>query len=181
MENIREAREIKVYDSYDVIVVGGGVAGIGAALAAARQGVKTLLIEKAAYLGGLATLGHVCLYLPLCDGNGRKVVGGIAEELLHTSIRYSYNNLPEGWKMGIDRLENPKGRYKTTFNIPAFVLAIDEVIEQAGVKMLFDTVFCEPIMNGNRCCGVIVENKSGRCAYYAKVVIDTSGDADVMY
>ena len=181
MGNIIEHKETKVYGAYDVIVVGGGVAGIGAALSAARQGMNTLLIEKAAYLGGLATLGHVCLYLPLCDGNGRKVVGGIAEELLHTSIRYSYNDLPEGWKMGIDRLENPKGRYKTTFNIPAFVLAIDETMEQAGVHLLLDTVFCEPIMEGNTCCGVIVENKSGRCAYNAKVVIDASGDADVMY
>lgn len=178
---IIEEKRTKVRGSYDVIVVGGGVSGVGAALAAARKGMRTLLIEKAAYLGGLATLGHVCLYLPLCDGKGRKVIGGIAEELLHASIRYGYNDLPEGWVQGIQQLENPKGRYKTCFNIPAFVLALDELMEQDGVNILYDTVFCEPIMEGANCCGVIVENKTGRCAYRSKVVIDATGDADVMY
>ena len=181
MEHINEQMQTKVHGSYDVIVVGGGVAGVGAALAAARQGVSTLLIEKAAYFGGLATLGHVCIYLPLCDGNGRKVVGGIAEELLHTSIRYSYNDLPAGWEMGVSHVENPAGRYRTWFNVPAFVLALDELILQNGVKVLFDTVFCEPIMEKDRCNGVIVENKTGRCAYKAKMVVDATGDADVMY
>ena len=181
MENIREQREIRVYDSYDVIVVGGGIAGISAALASRRNGMRTLLIEKAAFMGGLATLGHVCLYLPLCDGNGRKVIGGIAEELLHLSIKYGYSDLPEGWTCGIDRHPNPKGRYKTWFNIPAFVLAGDELMEKEGVEILYDTVFCEPIMEGKTVTGVIVENKSGRCAYKAKVVVDSSGDADVLY
>lgn len=181
MEVIREQKETRVCGSYDVIVVGGGVAGVGAALAAGRHGMKTLLIEKAAYLGGLATLGHVCLYLPLDDGNGRKVIGGIAEELLHASIQYGYNDLAEGWYPGIEYLENPKGRYKTCFNIPAFVLALDELMEQAGVEILYDTVFSEPVMEGNRCHGVIVENKTGRTAYKAAVVIDATGDADVMF
>lgn len=181
MDYIHENKETKIYDSYDVIVVGAGVAGVGAALAAARQGAKTLMIEKAAYSGGLATLGHVCIYLPLCDGKGRKVVGGIAEELLHASIRYGYNDLPKGWTMGIDRLENPKGRYKTTFNIPAFVLAMDEMLQESGVHTLYDTEFSEPVMEGSRCTGIIVENKSGRCAYLAKAVVDATGDADVMF
>lgn len=181
MECILETKETKLYGSYDVIIVGAGVAGVGAALASARQGAKTLMVEKAAYSGGLATLGHVCIYLPLCDGKGKKVVGGIAEELLHASIRYGYNDLPEGWTMGIDRLENPKGRYKTTFNIPSFVLAMDEMLQENGVHTLYDTVFCEPIMEENRCTGIIVENKSGRCAYKAKAVVDATGDADVMF
>lgn len=180
-EEIREEKITKVYGSYDVIIVGGGVSGVGAAISAGREGMKTLLIEKAAYMGGLSTLGHVCWYLPLCDGNGRKVIGGISEELLHASIRYGYDDLPEGWTPGIDFLENPKGRYKTWFNIPAFVLVLDELVKEAGVDMLFDTVFAEPIMEGSQCCGVIVENKSGRCAYRSRVVIDATGDADVMY
>ena len=182
---IHEQKRTVVLDSYDVVVVGGGVAGVSAALAAARAGVRTLLIEKAVYLGGLATLGHICVYLPLCDGNGRKVVGGIAEELLHLSIRYGYDNLPEGWHMGItgvhEELKGPAKRYRTHFNIPAFVLALDELLQQAGVDLLFDTVFCEPIMEGTRCAGVIVENKSGRGAYRAGTVVDASGEADVLH
>ena len=87
--------------SYDIIVVGGGMAGVSAAVAARRQGKRVLLIEKASYLGGLATLGLVVLYHPpLDDGTGRKLVGGLAEELLHLSIRYSYDDLPKGWTYG---------------------------------------------------------------------------------
>ena len=178
MESIREQRDIRVYDSYDVIIIGGGVAGMSAALAARRNGMRTLLVEQAAFMGGLATLGHVCLYLPLCDGNGRKVIGGISEELLHLSIQYGYNDLPEGWTRGILHHPDPKGRYKTWFNIPAFVLAADELMENEGVDILYDTVFCEPVMDGKTVTGVIVENKSGRCAYKAKMVVDASGDAD---
>lgn len=181
MEFIQEALQTKVYGSYDVIVVGGGVAGISAALAARRNGMKTLLIEKAAYLGGLATLGHVCLYLPLCDGKGRKVVGGIAEELLHLSLKYGYGDLPKEWTQGIDHLDHPSGRYRTWFNIPAFVLAVDELMEKEGVDLLFDTNFCEPIMEGETITGVIVENKSGRCAYRCKVAVDSTGDSDVLF
>lgn len=181
LESIREQRDIRVYDSYDVIIIGGGVAGMSAALAARRNGMRTLLVEKAAFMGGLATLGHVCLYLPLCDGNGRKVIGGISEELLHLSIQYGYNDLPEGWTRGILHHPDPKGRYKTWFNIPAFVLAADELMENEGVEILYDTVFCEPVMDGKTVTGVIVENKSGRCAYKAKMVVDASGDADVLY
>jgi len=178
---VHETLETKVYGSYDVIVVGGGIAGMSAALASGRNGMRTLLIEKAAYLGGLATLGHVCLYLPLCDGKGRKVVGGIAEELLHLSIKYGYSDLPDGWTMGIDRHPGPTGRYKTWFNIPAFVLAGDELMENEGIEILYDTAFCEPIIETGCAVGIIVENKSGRCAYHSKVVIDCTGDADVFY
>jgi len=98
-KNIRiPEKEVPVVKETDVIVIGGGVAGIAAAVAAARQGVKVTLIEKSIVLGGLATSGHVCVYLPSDDGNGNKVYGGLAEELLHICIRYSQNNLPEVWK-----------------------------------------------------------------------------------
>ena len=66
--------------SYDVAVVGGGVAGIAAAIQSARSGKKTVLIEKTILLGGLATSGLVYIYLPLCDGNGHQATHGICEE-----------------------------------------------------------------------------------------------------
>jgi hypothetical protein len=180
-KTISETHQVPITTETDVLVVGGGVAGIGAALAAARNGQGVTIIEKGIVLGGLATLGHVCVYLPLCDGIGNKIFGGIAEELLYHAIKYSYNNLPAGWKMGIRHLENPEGRYRTHFNIPAFVLALDELMEKEKINVVFDAVFSEPIMDGNFCKGVIVESKSGRTAYLAKMIVDASGDADVLF
>lgn len=176
-----ERREIPVAAETDVVVIGGGVAGIAAAAAAARNGMRVILIEKSAVLGGLATLGHVCVYMPLDDGLGHKVYGGLSEELLHVCCRYSYNTIPDCWKGGPAKVENPKGRYHPTFNIPACVLALDEFMKDEGVEVVFDTAFCMPIMEGGACKGVIVENKSGRTAYLCRMVVDASGDADVFF
>lgn len=174
-------REVEVYASTDVLVVGGGMGGIGAAVCAARNGMKVTLVEKGGILGGLATLGHVCVYLPLDDGMGNKVFGGFSEELLHICIKRSYNTLPSEWKMGIDRVENPTGRYRTHFNIPAAVFSFDEMMEKEGVDVIYDAVFSEPIMDGGVCTGAILETKQGRVAIMTKAVIDASGDADVFY
>jgi len=176
-----QPKQIEVYGKTDILVVGGGIAGIAAAVAAARNGKKVTLVEKACVLGGLATLGHVCIYLPLDDGVGNKVFGGLAEELLHVSIRRSYNTLSEEWPMGTMRVEKPTARYRTHFNIPAAIFSFDEILEEEGVEVLFDAVFSEPIMEGDVCKGVVLETKQGRVAYMADMIVDASGDADVMY
>ncbi len=185
MEAVRtvmeQSREIPVAGEADVLVVGGGLAGVAAALAAARCGAKVILLEKSIVLGGLATLGHVCIYLPLDDGDGHKIYGGLAEELLHECIRYGYDDLPDCWRSGPDYVEHPSGRYRTTFNIPAAVCALDELLEDAGVEVVFDTVFCAPLMDGDAVRGVFVENKSGRSCYLAKMFVDASGDSDLLY
>ena len=72
----------------DVVVAGGGIAGCAAALAAARNGARVLLIEKQTLLGGLATAGLITYYLPLCDGEGTQMSYGIAEEFLHLSVQH---------------------------------------------------------------------------------------------
>ena len=178
---IEERREIPVAGETDVLVIGGGLAGVAAAAAAARNGVQVTLLEKTIALGGLATLGHVCVYLPIDDGLGHRVYGGLAEELLHVCHRYSYDDIPECWKGSPWQADNPTGRFQCTFNIPACVMALDEFMDSEGVQVMFDTGVCLPIMEGRRCRGVIVENKSGRSAYLAKMVVDASGDADVLY
>ena len=178
---VEEAREIPVMKETDVIVIGGGIAGIAAAVAARRCGAAVTLIEKSVCLGGLATNGLVCVYFPLDDGAGNRLFGGLTQELLHTTIKYGYNTLPDCWKDGPARVENPTGRYQTTFNIPAAVLAFDELVQDEGIDVMFDTAFAAPIMEGNTIKGVLVENKSGRSAYLAKVFIDASGDSDLLY
>ncbi len=176
---LNESNQVPVAESYDVIVVGGGIAGVSAALAARRSGCRVLLIEKSVVLGGLATLGFIAYYLPLCDGRGKKVTAGIAEELLQTSIKYGYHDLQPQWKDG--RGAGATKRYTSIFSPPEFIFALDELITAEGVDLLFDTSFCKPVMEGDRCEAVIAENKSGRIAYRAKIFIDCSGDADLLY
>jgi len=181
MQYITETRQVPVKESYDVIVIGGGVAGVAAAVAAARLGSKTLLIEKGAYLGGLATLGLIAWYEPLCDGRGHHMIGGLAEELLRISIEYGYDSLPAEWK---ERRPVPEGkgapRYATHFSAGMFALALDRLILKNGVDVRFDMVASHPVMDGGHCRGIITESKSGREFFPAKVVVDASGDADIL-
>ena len=87
----------KAAAAYDVVVVGAGVAGIAAALAAARRGHKTALVEKQTLIGGLATSGLIYIYLPLDDGYGHQVIKGISEEMLKRCVEYGPFDVPEKW------------------------------------------------------------------------------------
>lgn len=111
---LQDKREIIEKESYDVIVVGGGIAGVAAAVSAARNGASTFLIEKSVNLGGLATNGLISWYEPLCDGEGNQMVKGIAEELIKLSVKYSFDNLPEKWG-GSGHNKSRNQRYSTFF------------------------------------------------------------------
>lgn len=178
-EYFEETYQVPVVGDYDVIVIGGGMAAVGAALAARRNGCRVLVIEKSVVLGGLATLGFIAYYLPLCDGRGQKVTGGIAEELLHLSIKYGYGDLAPEWQKGVN--SGAQKRYTTIFSPPEFIYALDELMMAEKIDLLFDTLFCRPIVKQNICQAVVVENKAGRSAYRAKMFIDASGDADLLY
>lgn len=105
-----------VGDSYDVIVVGGGVAGVSAAVSAARSGMKTLLMEKFTVLGGLATVGLINWWEPLCNAEGKKLISGVSEEILRRTIRYSMHRLPAEWQTeGVWEQETDK-RFVTHFS-----------------------------------------------------------------
>ena len=164
---------------YDVLVAGAGVAGIAAALEAARSGLRTALVEKTIVPGGLATGGLVNIYLPLCDVRGRQVTFGIAEELLHLSIRYGPGKIPVEWRSEANATR--RKRLQATFSPASFVLALDEVLEAAGVDLWFDTLVCTPRMEGRCIIGLEVETKAGRGLLSARCVIDATGDADIAY
>ena len=176
------AREIPVAGHFDVIVAGGGFAGISAALSAKRAGAKSvLLIEREFMLGGLATLGLVTIYLPLCDGTGRQVSFGIAEELLKLSISRGAEEefLPECWQKESTREERAKHRYRCQYNPAVFAKLVDDLLLSEGVTLLFGSTVCAAAMEGEKLCALIVENKNGREAYTADDFIDATGDADL--
>ena len=181
MRYLKRTDEIKVCGAYDVVVIGGGVAGVAAAIASARRGARTLLIEKSVMLGGLATLGYITIYLPLCDGCGRRLIGGISEELLWLSIRNSYDNLPSKWRSRPAYAESEGGRYRTSFNGHAFAMQLDQTVLDSGAEILFDTLFTGAETENGRITHVILENKDGRTAYAAQTVIDATGDAMVAH
>lgn len=170
----------KYNDSYDVIVVGGGVAGIAAAVASSRAGAKTLLIEKSVNLGGLATMGLISLYEPLCDGKGNQMIYGIAEEMIKLSAKYGFDNLHTVW--GGSGHNKPKNeRYTTRFSPWAFSASLDDYVLSNGVELKFDTLATYPIMDGKKCEGVMVENLNGREYYKGGAVVDATGNACVMH
>ena len=159
---------------YDVAVVGAGVAGIAAALAAARRGHKVALIEKQTIIGGLATSGLVYIYLPLCDGKGTQVSFGLAEKLLRTSVKYSPAMDIESWKT------DPKNfRFRTTFSPAACILAFEELLLEKGVEIWYDSDFIAIEKNTADNSDVIIRNKGGNGRFSAKVIIDATGDAEV--
>ncbi|MDR0490629.1 MAG: FAD-dependent oxidoreductase [Oscillospiraceae bacterium] len=182
-ENIFEPeRSIKVSAACDVLVAGGGIAGIAAAIAAARGGRRVMLIEREYTLGGMATLGLVTIYLPLCDGDGNQLIYGIGEELLKLSIKHGAEaNYPHAWLHGGSVEERIKHRYIAQFNPHLFALNVEALLLDLGVTILYGTLACAVKKEGDMITHVVFENKSGRSAVSAQSVIDCTGDADICH
>lgn len=165
---------------YEVVVCGGGVAGIAAALASARAGASTCLVEREYALGGLATLGLIVVYLPLCDGNGVQMSGGIAEELLKLSIQYGPGSIPRAWR---DGSREPKDcmRYQVQYNAASFLIAAEELLLKNGVQLLYGVQLSDVNKSGDLMTSVVAETKRGRQCIRAKAFVDATGDADLCY
>ncbi len=172
-------RLLPVHDPADVIVAGGGVAGIAAALSARRAGARrVLLIEREYTLGGLATLGLITIYLPLCDGLGRQVSFGIAEELLKLSVsRGAEVPIPDAWTTGGDPAQRRKSRYRCQFSAGLFAALAEQLLLSEGVGILYGSAVCGAVKQDGRLEAVIVENVNGRSVYPAAGFADATGDA----
>lgn len=165
--SIREpGRDLPVAGSYDVIVCGGGPAGLIAAVAAARNGAKTLLIERYGFVGGMSTSA---LVTPISEFRhfGKQHIGGIPFELLQRAA-----------ELGGADVTLESGNFPVNDEI--MKLAAQRLLLESGVTLLYHTWFSDCVTEGNRVTHVIVQNKAGRIAYQASVFVDCTGDADLV-
>lgn len=162
-----------------MIVCGGGVAGVAAAVSAANNGLSTLLLEKSNLLGGLGTLGLINLFVPMCNGRGKQIIFGLAEKWLRKSAELGWNTIPKEWEKG-EPTEYTEVRYIQRYSPAIFAYQLTEELLQSGADVLFDCMAADPVMDGNVCRGVITESKGGTEFYACRMLIDTTGDCDVL-
>ncbi len=157
--------QIQSYKAYDVIVAGGGPAGCSAAIAAARQGAKTLLLESTYTLGGMGTVGLVTCFAPFGDGI-RQITRGIAGEILKESNRAAYN-VPEdaiGW------VQTAPEALKRIY---------DRMVTESGIDIRFGCRICGADVENGTVTALYGASKDGITAYRAKQYIDCTGDGDL--
>lgn len=179
---IQESIQTEITNSCDVLVCGGGFGGISAALAAARSGKKVVLLEKLYMLGGLGTAGLITIYLPLCDGMGRQVSFGIAEELLRLSISLgAEDRYPDNWLDSADpaRRTNKDKRFQVQYNAQLFAILAEKLLLKEGVEILYGTYAVAAHCSGDKIDAVMIENKTGRSAISVGSVVDATGDCDI--
>jgi glycine/D-amino acid oxidase-like deaminating enzyme len=191
------ARETPVLKSTDVLVVGGGSAGVCAAVAAARAGADVTLVERYGSLGGLATGGLIVLLLTLDDGRGRPVIGGLCQETTERMRAAGGAFHPPAAEWGSDDAElvrryfrwglvwggsraHHRVRYAVAYDPEVMREVLNELVIEAGADLLFHMWGADALLDGDRVRGVVFQSKAGRQAILADVVIDATGDADVL-
>jgi hypothetical protein len=166
------AKSVPVVAEADVVVSGGGPGGFAAAIAAARRGARTILIERYGFMGGLATAGLVAPILGhTASRSHRPIVEGVLREI---TGRMHVINGSASWEEALQE-------WGVRFDAEALKVVIDEMCTEAGVKLMLHTYVADVVVEDGVLKAVIVENKSGRQAVAGKVFIDGTGDADVAY
>lgn len=168
------ARQTPVFGEYDVVVLGGGPAGMAAAVAAARAGRSTLLVERYGFLGGMGTAAGVTNFCGLhanVHGDIRQVVQGVTADLLARIER-------------LGGLNTPHALFGKTvaqaYDTAAYKIAADDLLLSSGVQLLFHALAAGVVMDSpRRVSALLLETKSGRVAVRGRAFIDASGDGDL--
>jgi len=172
---VEPSREIPVYAEVDVVVCGGGPAGLCAAVAAARLGANTLIVERHGFFGGMLTAGFIGTLSKFNDlsqtqldyPTPKLIIRGIALEFV------------ERLKAVGGIIGEPERDLWLLYDLEATKFVADQMLEEAGVNVLLHSWVAQSIVEDGAVRGVFVENKSGRQAVLAKVVVDCTGDGDV--
>jgi len=157
-----------------VLVVGGGPAGIGAAISAARNGVEVLLAERFFFLGGMGTLSLVAGLYTQWSGT-RRILGGIVQELMGSLIQSG-----EAREVCVPMSAAPDvSSSRTELNPEAYKYLVERRAVDAGVELLYGALFSEAVTDGNRVIGAVIDTKSETWRIEADVIVDCTGDGDV--
>jgi hypothetical protein len=188
------ARDIPVCHAADVVVVGGGPAGVAAAVAAARNGARTALVERYGHLGGMATGGLVILIPFLTDGTARQVLAGLLQEMVDRLDTRQGALYPTRSEWGADDeatlrywrrrgtgsyVSNQRVRYSVTVDPELLKCVLNDMVEEAGVKLYLHSWASCALANDDRVQGMVFESKSGRQAILSRITVDCTGDGDM--
>jgi hypothetical protein len=171
---IEAQRSTPIFGEYEVVVLGGGPAGIAAALSAGRSGRSTILIERYGFMGGAGTAAGLSTFCGLhaaVHGQHEQVVHGIADDILDRLAAMDGLNPPH--------LSVQNRIMAQAYDISAYKIAADELVAQAKVRILYHAFGVGAVLDGDRIDAVLVETKSGRFAIRGRIFIDASGDGDL--
>lgn len=166
----------------DVVVVGGGPAGLCAAVAAARGGAKVILVEQNAFCGGMATAGMVAPFMTCYDSGGNKMlIRGLFEELVERLIAVGGAIHPSkvASKTAFTSYIDKGHIHVTPFKAESLKIVADEMLTEAGVKIMYHTSLIDAEAEGDKVTRIIVAMKEGLASIRAKAFIDCSGDGDL--